>query len=178
MRKNSSPPSSPRRRLLPTTDLVASKRPSPPRRRRRPPPRRKKLDVEISDDNRAPFPGLSIDSHKQARYEVTALGRVYRDDGRLLAVSRHLRVCLCSGRFAPSLPAAVAKAFGHPPPAWQDQWLWRAWVDPTGPVDELTGRLSCAANLIRYVPHAEIVRYAHYGYAPKYRPTTIYPVIT
>jgi hypothetical protein len=118
----------------------------------------------LSDDNRVPFPGLTTPPN-WASYVITALGRVYRNDGRLLAVDEHLNVRLNKGRFTRSVPAAVAKAFGHPPPRYQA--AWRPWVDPDGPIDPLTGRTRCSVADIKYVPHSELVAFGRTGTKPK-----------
>lgn len=155
---------------------MPSKRPSPFRiRQRKAPRKRKRLSVEVSDDNRVPFPGIEW-SPTLPRYYVTSLGRAYRDDGRLLAVSATLSVQPVVGYWhTRSLPLAVAQAFGHKPPTRGHKW--RPWVDPDGPIDLLTGRLRCSIVDILLVPHSEIIAWAQSGKDPAKKPKTIYPIL-
>lgn len=157
---------------------MASKRPSPFRiRQRKAPRKRKRLSVEVSDDNRVLLPGIEWPPNSH-RYYVTALGRVYRDDGRLLAVTPQLNVnaeIIPGRRFNRSLPLAVAKAFGHKPP--KRGHAWRPWVDPDGPIDLLTGRLRCSIVDIKLVPHSEIIAWRMSGKDPAKKPKTVYPLL-
>lgn len=146
------------------------KRPKFRIRRRAAPRKRTRLAVVLSDDNRRPFPGIEVAPHR-AQYFITALGRVYRDDGFLVAVCPKLLVRLNAGHFTRSVPQAVAQAFGHPSPTYGD--LWRAWVDPDGPVDELTGRTRCSVADVKYVTHSDLVRYG----ITKQKPTKTRPLL-
>lgn len=144
-------------------------------RRRKAPRKRKRLTVELTDDNRRPFPGLPV-APNLAKYYITALGRVYRDDGFLVVVSPLLKVRLISSlKLNRSVPLAVVTAFGHAPPNYGDQW--RPWVDPDGPIDPLTGQLRCSIADIRYATHSEIVAWARSGRDPSRKPKTTYPLL-
>ena len=150
---------------------MTTKRPPFRLRRRQPRRRVKRLKVWLSDLNRKPFPGYSPEEPNGPRYFVTALGRVYRSDGRLVAVDSRLTVKLDKGRKRRSLPLAVLRAFGHKPPTYYASW--RPWVDPDGPIDTLTGRTRCAISDLRIVPYSEIKVFELGG--PK--PSTFYPVL-
>lgn len=131
--------------------------------------------MELTDENRRPFPDLITADHL-AKYFITALGRVYRDDGFLLTVSSELKVQLISSmHFKRSVPLAVVRAFCHPPPAYGD--MWRPWVDPDGPLDPLTGQLRCSVADIRYVTHSELVAWGRSGRNPAHKPQTTYPLL-
>jgi hypothetical protein len=105
------------------------------------------------------------------RYYITALGRVYRDDGRLMKIEANLHVNLNRHpNTQKSLPKAVALAFGLKPPSYGA--AWRAWVDPDGPIDPLTGRLRCSVADIVYVPHSELIAYYMSGKDPAKKPKT------
>jgi hypothetical protein len=153
---------------------MVGKRPSPFRIRwRKSPRKRKRLTVVVNDANRRPFPGIDNGPHR-ARHFITAMGRVYRDDGRLLAVTSTLKVQF-SNRTTRSIPLAVVRAFGHQPPTRGH--MWYPWVDPDGPIDKLTGRLRCSIVDIKLVPHSEIVAWAVSGKDPAKKPKTVYPLL-
>ncbi len=152
---------------------MVSKRPPFRIRRRKAPRKRKRLRVEVSDRNRRPFPGVDLPD-RRAKYFITALGRVYRDDGRLLAVTPNLKVQFTT-KLTRSIPLAVIRAFGHSPPTYGD--LWRPWVDPDGPIDKLTGQLRCSIVDIKCVPHSEIIAWRVSGKDPAKKPKTTYPLL-
>ena len=159
------PPPRPRR-----TGRFRIKRPKPARRRGRAKP----LTIEVSDRNRRPLPNFTP-TPGAANYYVTARGRVYRDDDRLLSVRENLHVDFGKPRKTRSLPKIVAQAFGLRPPSYGG--AWQAWVDPDGPIDEATGRLRCSIADIIYVPRSEVVAYYMSGRDPAKKPKTRITVI-
>ena len=146
------------------------KRPKPARRRGRAKPK----SIEVSDRNRRPIPNYTPPPYA-ATYYVTARGRVYRDDGRMLAVRENLHVDIGNPTKTRSLPKLVAEAFGLKPPSYGG--AWRAWVDPDGPIDQKTGRLRCSIADLVYVPHSEIIAYHMSGRDPDKKPKTRIDVI-
>ena len=134
--------------------------------------------VDLSDTVRVPVPGLE-NRPNCARYLVTPLGRVYRDDGRLLAPRSDLKVRLNGNSRARTVPHIVTLAFGHPLllTRWTaddgDLRSYRAWVHPFGPKDSLTGQVRCTVNDVVLVPHAELIRFGRYGRWP----TTRLPIL-
>jgi hypothetical protein len=136
----------------------------------------KRPSLVVSDDNRVPVPGLVQDSAHLARYEITPLGHVYRDDGRLLTPTPGGKINFNGGTVSRSLSTLVFRAFGRP----ELVAMWRAdqrnvlvgevihdlWVDPCGPTDKLTGRRRCTVHDVFLVPHGEVITRGRYGRAP------------
>ena len=111
----------------------------------------------LSDEHRVLFPGLTPAGVRSARYYVTPLGRVYRDDGRLLRPhERTLKVKLNGGRVYRSVPAAVFAAFGNV----NRSKPYIAWVPEDAPIDELTGRRSCDIRELKLVKRGELIKLA------------------
>lgn len=134
--------------------------------------------VPLSDAHRVPVPTLPI-VWNHARYTITPLGHVYRDDGRLLPPTPELRVNFNGNSVRRSLPLLVFRAFGHPDLlARIDSDLARfdPWVEPFGERDHLTDRRRCTVHDVVLVPHAELVRYGRSGRVPKIRLSILDPV--
>lgn len=110
--------------------------------------------VRLDDSCRVRLPGVKP-SGLGPSYTVTALGRVYRDDGRLMAVQpEKLRIALDSNKIDRALPRVVFEAFGNVV-APHDHYLW---VPPDAPIDELTGARSCAVNVVKLVRRGDLLR--------------------
>ena len=111
----------------------------------------------LSDDCRAPFPGLTPRGPHCATYELTALGRVYRDDGRLLLPSpgKYSRIRLNDRKNVRSLPKALYTLFGTKP---LPSPLWCPWILPSAPIDELTGRRSYSMKHLRLAFRPDLQR--------------------
>lgn len=133
----------------------------------------------ITDDVRKPVPTVPYDPNR-ALYEITPLGHVYRDDGRLLTPTHDLKVNFRGGHLTRSLPVLVFRAFGNESlvASWRDpESPWRRfdpWVEPLGPLDPAHGRPRCTVKDVVLVPHAELIRFGRYGRKPKTR----YPIWT
>ncbi len=128
----------------------------------------------VSDDTRKPVPTVPRNDPTQARYEITPLGHVFRDDGRLLLPVRsqnQVKMHFCGAqKIRRSLPKLVFLAFGHPRllARWRDRsdlYNHDPWVDPTGPLDPLTGRPRCTVHDVVLVPHAELVQFGSHNVA-------------
>ena len=132
--------------------------------------------VERSDAVRVPVPTLEP-SPDQARYLITPLGRVYRDDGRLLTPRDDLKIRVNGNVFCRAIPLLVFLAFAHPGlvEAREAGPLadWHPWVDKFGPRDDLTGVRRCTVDDVMLVPHGELVRYGRRGIVP----TTRLPIL-
>lgn len=112
----------------------------------------------MSDDCKVLFPNHEPASIFRAYYYVTPLGRVYRDDGRLLRPhAKTLKVKLNHGQVYMSVPAAIYAAFGNIDKGSQ----FVPWVPPDALIDELTGRRSCDVRTLRLVHHGNLVRLGH-----------------
>jgi hypothetical protein len=132
--------------------------------------------LDVSDDNRVAVPGLVQQREKLARYTITPLGHVYRDDKRLLTPNPGGKMNFNGGKFSRSLALLVFLAFGKPSlvKAWNEEKRivvlgeehYDVWVDPCGPTDELTGRLRCTVNDVKLVPHGELIKYGRRGVQP------------
>lgn len=130
--------------------------------------------IDVSDNNRVPVP--TVPKHPDwARYEITPLGHVYRDDGRLMTPTTELVMKLCHNRIARSLPKLVTLAFGHPKlvKRWTnpDDELrsYDAWVEPFGPTDPAHGRRRCTVHDVFLVPRKDLVRFGMSGRVPPVR---------
>lgn len=129
--------------------------------------------VPLSDAHRVPVPTLPI-VWNHARYTITPLGHVYRDDGRLLPPTPNLRVNFNGNSVRRSLPLLVFRAFGHPELLARtgpdgDLARFDPWVEPFGEHDPATGRRRCNINDVVLVPHAELIRYGRSGRRPQIR---------
>jgi hypothetical protein len=128
--------------------------------------------VVVSDTTRVPVPGVRIDAHLP-RYHITPLGRVYRDDGRLLLPyynDNQIAVSFASGRWRLSLPKLVFLAYGHPLliERWRDDLRDHdPWLFPFGPNDELTGRTRCTVHDVVLVPRKEQIRFGMNSRLPR-----------
>lgn len=125
----------------------------------------------VSDDTRVPVPFLPHDPDR-ARYEITPLGHVYRDDGRLLRPTSELKIRLRSVSFVQPLPRLLLYAFGHPKllaaianPSHR-LYGWHAWVPRFGEKDPLTGRRRCTVDDVVLVSHGSLVLYGQRGREP------------
>lgn len=117
----------------------------------------------LSDEHRVLFPGLEPTGLHAAWYYITPLGRVYRDDGRLLKPhAKTLKVKLNGGRVYRSVPAAVYAAFGNV----KKGALFIPWVPEDAPLDELTGRRTCDIRKIRLVHRGNLIRLAQGSIEP------------
>lgn len=136
--------------------------------------------VDRSDDVRVPIPTL-VAPPTAARYLITPLGHVYREDGRLRLPTPDLKMTFNGGKSTRSLPLLVFRVFGHPllRERWQDpnDWLsgYTAWVPKFGPKDSLTGRRSCTVDDVVLVPHGELISYGRFGAAPPTRLSILEP---
>jgi hypothetical protein len=128
--------------------------------------------VDFSDANRVPVPTLPV-VWNHARYTITPLGHVYRDDGRLLPPTPNLRVNFNGNSVRRSLPLLVFRAFGHPELLARhdggDLAKHDPWVEPFGELDPLTRRRRCTIRDVWLVPHAELILYGRYGRPPRTR---------
>lgn len=146
-----------------------------PRRRTKKP--RKKRSIEELDRDRRPLPGAVERPTRFARYNVSAAGRVRRDDGFLLTPSYGsngaVKININGGRQSRSLPRVVYDAFGtlHSP---EDGKTWVPWVDPDGPLDEATGRLRVTVYDVVLVRHGDLIRYGQNRSKP---PTDRMPIV-
>lgn len=130
----------------------------------------------LSDDNRVAIPGLVQLDPKLARYTITPLGHVFREDGRLLTPTSAGKINFNGGRFSRALPLLVFLAFGRRKyvEAWRperksvvlDDENYDVWRDNCGPTDELTGRQRCTVHDVKLVPHGEVIRYGQRGILP------------
>jgi hypothetical protein len=137
--------------------------------RKRPSSRRH--HVTLSDDIKVPVPQLEPPSPAHARYNVTPLGHVYRDDGRLLRPNADLHVLFNGGRQQRSLPKIVFLAFGHPElhdlcQRGEILASYRPWVSPDAPIDDLTDRRRCSVDDVKLVPLSQLVRRIRSGRPP------------
>lgn len=135
-------------------------------------------EVPFSDAHRVPLP--TLERHPDyARYVITPLGHVFRDDGRLMppreAQNGVLQLRLCGNKFARSLPLLVFNAFAHPKliERWHDRTdplsSYDPWLDRFSPRDPLTNMRRCTVHDVKLVPHAEIIRYGRYSRPPRTR---------
>jgi len=122
----------------------------------------KQRTMDELDQERVALPGVEGLPSAYARYEVSAAGRVYRDDGRLLTPSAGqngaIKINLNGGRRSRSLPRVVYEAFATVEPP-DDGRTWDPWVDPMGPLDEATKRLRISVYDVVLVPHGDLIRY-------------------
>lgn len=142
-----------------------------------------KRPLVMSDALRVPVPGLAPLDQTRARYSVTPLGHIYRDDGRLLTPTPAGKINFNGGIISRSLATLVFRAFGRADliEKWRpeqrdvliDGVIYDLWVDPCGPTDKLTGRRRCTVNDIKLVPHGELIIYGRRGEYPK----TLLPII-
>ena len=136
--------------------------------------------VDMTDANRVAVPTLRRE-HNHARYVITPLGHVYRDDGRLLVPDANLRLKVNGGSQLRSIPKMVFLAFGHP--ALRARWetpgdplgLFDPWIEPFGEHDPLTRRRRCTVHDVVLVPHAELIRYGRSGRPPVTRLSILEP---
>jgi hypothetical protein len=126
--------------------------------------RRPRGRYRYSDDCRRPFPNVEPATLHCATYEITPLGRVYRDDGLLLRPRVHnLHIQLNSGHKACSLPKAVYEVFGRKSkkmPRTYGPVDWVPWVHPDGEIDEATGRRSCSVKHVVLANRFDLIRIA------------------
>jgi len=123
-----------------------------------------------------------------ARYEVTAAGHVYRDDGRLILPSPAMRVSLCGGSTSRMLPHALWKAFGTVKPPRDEHTKWVAWVPASTPCEyyvrdgagwrlseepvegeDCRARPLCTIHTIKLVPLSELISGGSTGKEPTTR---------
>lgn len=136
----------------------------------------------VSDDYRVLFPDHTPPSDRSAQYFLTSLGRVYRDDGLLLRPrAKDLRVKFNNGVVLKSVPVAVYKAFGRKAPKVgrvlhagksdvpvdPEDACWRPWVSPLAPIDDKTGRRSCATRYVKLAFAGDLIRLSHGTITPK-----------
>lgn len=137
----------------------------------------KRPSLVISDEIRVPVPGLVPPTHNHARYSITPLGHVFRDDGRLLTPTPGHKINFNGGSVSRSLALLVFLAFGRKSLVKK----WNAdqrnivirdvphdvWVNPCGPTDEQTGRLRCSVHDVKLVPHSQLIQFGQRGKIPE-----------
>lgn len=131
----------------------------------------------LSDDVRVAVPGLVQTRESLARYTITPLGHVYREDGRLLTPTPGGKINFNGGRSSRSLALLVFLAFGKPSlvKAWREEERdvlldgesYDVWVDPCGPSDKLTSRRRCTVKDVKLVPHRQLIKYGRRGTVPE-----------
>ena len=122
--------------------------------------------VPLTDERRVPFPEVPVLPAHQARYFITPMGRVYRDDGRLLKPAPATSMIRLNGSNVDrSVPRAVFRAFGRVKPPEGE--TWDCWIPYGTPDDELTGRRRCSVIDVHLVPRSELVQLHTYGRYPK-----------
>lgn len=132
--------------------------------------------LPMTDAHRVAVPTLEEQRRvNQARYSITPLGRVYRDDGRLLVPDGNLKINFHGGRVSRSLPKLVFLAFAHPEllARWHEPadplHVYDPWVETFGERDEVTKRRRCTVRDVVLVPHAELITFGRYGRPPATR---------